>query len=205
MGPCQSYFHQECLAKSEKRYYKSEPLIKLKRTTNKRTKRHYSKSKKAKNLNTRVSTIIESNPDKLCNKDDSLASVIMVSNMKSCSDDPKEEDKLQNQLTSNDLSANINCIPSENDNVQLFNELENANEDSVQEIPKEKVVDIPNKCIDISSNNEQVFKSESKNICSLCKANKTNCFVCGLDIEDPKQKLVCKLCKFNIIIFFLIL
>lgn len=167
--------------------------------TGKRTKRHYSKSRKHKNLKLNVPTIIESISVELCNKDEDLVSVT-VNNIKSSLDDTNKEDKLHDQPKSDDLSINIKSISSENDN-QQFSELENVNEDSIQEIPGKEVVDIPNKSNSILLINEQVFISESKNMCSLCEANRTICFVCGLDIVDSEQKLVCKLCKFNIIMF----
>lgn len=198
MGSCQSFFHKECFAKSEERYHKNDPMIKFKKMTGKRTKRHYSKSRKHKNLNLNVSTIIESISVKLCNPDDGF---VTVSNVKSPLDDTIKEDTLHDQPKSDDLSINIKCISSENDNIQQFNELENVNEDSIHELPGKKIVDMPNTSNSILLTNEQVFTSESKNICSLCEANRTICFVCGLDIVDSEQKLVCKLCKFNIIMF----
>ncbi|VVC28087.1 Hypothetical protein CINCED_3A006750 [Cinara cedri] len=182
-GPCQGYFHKECLDKSEERYFKSEPLVKLKKTPGKRTKKQHSKFKKSKNLNSNVPNIIENNSGELGNKDNNLVSVT-ESNIESSN----EDDKLHTQPESNDLSSNIKLVPSENDNIQQFSELENVNQDSVKEISDEKVVDTP-----VVSTNELVLKSEPKYKCSLCAANKTNCFVCGLDIEDTKQKVVCKL------------
>lgn len=192
MGPCQSYFHKKCLSKSEERYHKSEPMIKLKKT-GKRTKKHYSKSKKLKNLNSSNPKMIESNSGKLSENDDSLVPV-SVSTINSDFDGTIEEDKLHNQPKSDDLSTNIKYIPPEDDNIQQISKLEKVTKESIKKISDKKIVDTL-----IKSTNE--FENESKNICNLCEANKINCFLCGLHIEDTEQKVVCKLSKLNIFNF----
>lgn len=65
-----------------------------------------------------------------------------------------------------------------------------------KKISDNKIVESLNK-----STNEQVLK----NICSLCEAKTKNCFVCGLDIEDTQHKLICRLCKFKIFIYFFLI
>ncbi|VVC34673.1 Zinc finger, PHD-type,Zinc finger, RING-type,PWWP domain,Zinc finger, RING/FYVE/PHD-type,Zinc [Cinara cedri] len=80
------------------------------------------------------------------------------------------------------------CFVISNQECNKKMKLKNVKKDSVQR------TSIFN--IEIKSTNE-LLKKESKNICSSCKANKTDCFICGLLIDDTQQKLVCKLdtCK----------
>lgn len=99
---------------------------------------------------------------------------------------------MHNQPKSDGLSNNLNCILVENENNGLIS-LQNANNGSVTEMSKKEIVDpsVKNENMTV----EKVFKDDKHNMCSLCKANKTHCYVCGLNIEDPEQKIVCKLCK----------
>lgn len=194
MGPCQSYFHEECLDKSEERYHKSEPKIKIK--GRKGRKRRCSKTTPKKKDSSSVLEILKNdnkNNDKLHEYDDNIKS----STVEQCSDHVNEENKLHDE--SRPLSENINGIYTDNDNTSGLSELENVNKDSIQDTNicsvEEKNVNNLIKSQNISVINEKTSKGDLKYICSLCKADKINCFSCSLEIDDPGQKIICKICK----------
>ncbi|XP_029345149.1 histone-lysine N-methyltransferase NSD2 isoform X5 [Acyrthosiphon pisum] len=196
LGPCQSYFHKECLNKSEERYNKTKsiPMTKTKiKKTSGRRKRHYSKITQ-KNEGSIVdnpqliSNLEEENTAKLFKKDDDVKSnCLQTLSQTQCSSYTNEETISLNQFESDELFKNDNCILTENDNTQ--SELESVNEDSISGTSEEKNV-TPTVPINID---EKISLDNLKYMCSLCKAGKTNCFVCGLDIDDPGQKIVCKI------------
>jgi len=191
-GPCQSFFHKECLANSEKRYHKSEPFIKTKKK-NGRSKKHNSKSthKNGDSDDNDAHILHNTNEEKLFEKN--VLAFQSSNNIEQCSSNVIEEDKLQQSIM-DDLSMDKNC-DVEDQLFQVFDELESVNEDSIQETSEEKIVETSTKSLNMLD--EKLSNDDLKYMCSLCRANKTNCFVCGLDIEDPAQKIVCKLCKLN--------
>lgn len=194
IGSCQSYFHKDCLIKSEERY-KSEPEVEKIKKLPGRSKKHFSKYiRKNKNPNVNGEQIEEEINEK---KEDN-STLESLNDTKSltieeCVGGSNEDDKSSDQSKSDDLTKVSNCILTENENIQEIIKSESVNENSIQETSDEKLIDIPTKSTNTS--NENIFKDDSKYLCSLCKANKTNCFVCGLDIEDAEQKIVCKLSK----------
>jgi len=108
-----------------------------------------------------------------------------------CSSSTNEETKSLNQHESDKLFKNDTCILTENENTQ--SELVSVSEDSIRGTSEEKnVTPIVPTNID-----EKLPLDNLKYMCSLCKADKTNCFVCGLVIDDSGQKIVCKICKFK--------
>jgi len=198
MGPCQSYFHKECLNKSEERYHKtkSTPMTKLKtKKSSGRRKKHNSKiTHKNEGADTPqlINNIKEVNTATLCKKedDDIKSNCLMTLSQTQCSGYTNEETISPNQLESDSLFTNDSCIVTENENTQ--SELESVNEDSIQGTSEEKNVDTSIVPINID---EKTPSDNLKYMCSLCKANKSNCFVCGLIIDDSGQKIVCKICK----------
>jgi len=205
-GPCQSYFHKECFNKSEERYL--EPINKI---ISKRKKQCLKST--LKNEDSIVSsTIIENNSQEKSNVKSAEGDNFLskpLNGMNSISEDNSKNDNLYDKQKSGDISNNLNGILVKNENTQLENinkdlielknekkeliYLTNANKGLVPEISKEKTVDHSVKTENVTV--EKVLKDDKLNMCSLCKANKTNCFLCGLNIEDPGQKIVCKLCK----------
>lgn len=196
MGPCQSYFHKECLDKSEERYHKSEPKIKKKnRKPHGRPRKHYNKSSlKSCNSVTNVPQITSdiNNPNKneLHEKVDDIVAksfngLMTLPNIQGelnkGIDDQLEPDKIKKEN-----------ITIENVNNPGLIELENMAKDSIEE----NIGDTAIASTDSSVSKEKLSKVNLKYLCSLCKADKTICFVCGLDIEDSGQKITCKICKF---------
>lgn len=197
MGPCQSYFHKECLDKSEERYHKSEPKIKTKnRKSYGRSKRQYTKSS-LKNCNSVTSvpqitnSINDTDTDELHEKDDNTAAKSLngLKILPNEQGDLDEEIKVHQQLEPDKTEKNY--ITVENVNNPEVNELENVAKDSTEE----NIDDAPNTSTDPSVSKEKISKENLKYLCSLCKVDKTNCFVCGLEIEDSGQKITCKICK----------
>lgn len=176
-GSCQSYFHEECLNKSEQRYHKNEPKIEIKKTHSRR-KRRFSKKKDI------VSDVLEN-----------------------INEESNKEDKMPDQSISDELSKNINGIYPDNDNTKGLSELEILDKDSIQEINTSPIDENNDDLIKLQNNsvNNEKSKSDSKYMCSLCKANKIYCFSCGLDIDDLEQKIVCKICKLYYCYFYLYL
>jgi len=197
MGPCQSFFHKECLANSEKRYHKNEPFIKTKKK-NSRSKKNSSKSTfKSGDFDAIDANILHNtNEEKCANKIHEKNDVLLsqsINSIEQCSINTNKDDK-SHQSMSNDLSKDKNCdITTEDEIIQGLMELESMNEDSVRETSEDKIIETSIKSLNMTD--EKGSKDDLKYMCSLCKANKTNCFVCGLDIEDPGQKIVCKLCE----------
>jgi len=196
LGPCQSYFHKECLNKSEERYNKIKSIpvmtkMKIKKTPGRR-KRHYSKitEKHEGSIDDNsqlINNIEEENTAKLLIQDNVVKSNgLRDLSQTQCSSYTNEETISLNQVGSDEPFKNDSCILTENDNTQ--SELESINEDSIRGTSEEKNVPqiVP---INIDE------KIPLENVCSLCKANKTNCFVCGLVIDDPGQKIACKMCE----------
>lgn len=145
-GPCQSYFHKNCLAKSEERY-KIEPKIIIKDKEN------------------------ESN---------------IISNIQDIRNYNENDTNALSEIYNNNSSGSSNSL-----NSSSRESSSNYTDESIsQEISKEKYNNDFIKC------NEHILINDSNFMCSLCKANKTNCFVCGLYIEDISQKMMCKICKF---------
>ncbi|XP_015369932.1 PREDICTED: histone-lysine N-methyltransferase, H3 lysine-36 and H4 lysine-20 specific-like [Diuraphis noxia] len=188
LGPCQSYFHRECLNKSEERYNQT----KVKKTG--RRKRQYSKitqkneDSAADNPQLINNIKEEDDTDNFFVKDDEIKSNGLRSlSPTQCSSYTNEETKSLNQFESDKLFKNETCLLTANENTQ--SELESINEDSIREISEEKNVTpiVPIKI------DEKLPLDNLKYMCSLCKANKTNCFVCGLVIDDSGQKIVCKI------------
>ncbi|XP_022183535.1 probable histone-lysine N-methyltransferase Mes-4 isoform X2 [Myzus persicae] len=193
LGPCQSYFHKECLNKSEERYTKSIPIVtkmKIKKTPGRR-KRHYSKitqkNESSVDDNSQlINNVKEENTAKLFIQDDIVkTNGLRTLSQTQCSSYNNEETISLNQIESDEPFKNDNCILTENENPQ--SELESMNEDSIQGTTDEKIV-TPIVPID-----EKIPLENLKYMCSLCKADKTNCFVCGLIIDDPGQKIACKI------------
>lgn len=194
MGPCQSYFHKECLANSEERYHKSESQPKINKTLGRSKKRHSKfihKNEHNIDLNGLQMNTTKENTDELVKKDDESKSLndIKSLSVEQCPSYTNEKDKSLDHSISDDLSINKSYINIDDENTQQLSELESLNGVLVQE----KIVDASIKPITI--NNENISDDDLKYMCSLCKANKTNCFECGLDIEDSTQKIACKLCK----------
>lgn len=193
MGPCQSYFHKECLAKSEERY--KEPITKIKKTQN--------RSKKSQSIhqNGHVATncpqinTTKENTDGLDKKDNESKSLNGIKSLfvEQCPSYTSGKDKLPDQLISDDLSKTKHFINIDNENTPQLSKLENVNGVLIQEISGEKILETSIK--HITMNNENNSNNNLKYMCSLCKANKTNCFDCGLDIEDSTEKIACKLCE----------
>jgi len=198
MGPCQSYFHRECLNMSEERYNrtKSIPMTTTKiQKPSGRSTRHYSKITQ-KNEGSIVdnpqliNNLEEENTVKLFKKDhDVKSNGLQTLSQTQCSSYTNKETISLNQIESDELFKNDSCILTENDNTQ--SELESVSEDSISGTFEEKNV-TPTVPINID---DKLSFYNFKYMCSLCKAGKTNCFVCGLDIDDPRQKIVCKICK----------
>lgn len=201
IGLCQSYFHEECLAKSEERYRKSEPKILTKKNNN--SKKHYSKSLlkngKTGSETSHIINTIEENIDELNEKDDNLVPTSLISTeplSKEPSPDNTNEDQLQNhQLKFDEVSIIKPDVIIKNENKEGSSELISGSEEPIQELSEVKIDDTSIKPIFLT--NDKEFKDDLKYKCSLCRANKTNCFVCGLGIDDSGQKIVCKLCKLN--------
>lgn len=200
IGPCQSYFHKDCLAKSEERYKKELDVEKIKKLPS-RSKKHYSKSvRKNKAHDVNVSQIEQDINDEnpVVNSKEDNSALESFNDTKCLTieesfGESNEEDKSFDQSKSDDLSKISSSILTGSENSQEIVKLESVNEDSIQETSDDKMIDIPTKPTNAA--NEKIFKDDSKYLCSLCKANKTHCFVCGLDIEDNEQKIVCKLSK----------
>lgn len=199
IGPCQSYFHKECLVKSEERYLKSEQKIVLKKKKSGRRKRHFSKcTNKNRDSIASVSQVInEESTGNLYETDDiTLGSIngLNCLSIEQSSYDTDENKLLENPTSDklSDFSKDKNFSEStENKDTQQLNEFECVNKDPTLEISEDKMINTPMKY----SNNEKMSKYDSKYMCSLCQADKTNCFVCGLEIDDPGQKIMCKMCK----------
>lgn len=191
MGPCQSYFHKECLANSEERY-KSKPITKTNKTPGRFKKRNSKfKHKNGHNITNNDSQI---NTDESNEKDAESKSLNGIkSSMEQSSSYTNGKDELPDQSISNDLSINNSYSNIDDENTQQLSELETANGVLIQETSKEKIIETSIK--PLTMNNENISNDDLKYMCSLCKANKTNCFECGLDIEDSTQKIACKLCK----------
>ncbi|XP_026815267.1 histone-lysine N-methyltransferase NSD3-like isoform X2 [Rhopalosiphum maidis] len=192
MGPCQSYFHKECLDKSEERYHqtKSIAMTKIKKPSGRR-KRNYSKiiqknEDSISEIPQLINNIKEENTSKLFKENNEIKSNGLSDTQ--CSGYTNEETISLNQLESDDLFKNDNCILTENENTQ--SELESVNEDSIQGTSEEKNV---NTSIVPINSDEKIPLDNLKYMCSLCKADKTNCFICGLVIDDSGQKIVCKI------------
>lgn len=149
-GPCQSFFHKECLNKSEERYHK-KTLSCCKTNKTKTTK------KKKGNIPQIINSIKDEKTDKLT----------------------KNGDKVKTKsLKSDDIFKNNSCILTDIANSQ--NKFKNVKLHGKSE---EKNVDT------------SIVPINIKYMCSQCKADKTNCFVCGLIIEDTSQMISCKICK----------
>lgn len=199
LGPCQSYFHIECLDKSEERYHQTKsisPMIKIKskKTSGSgRRKRNYSKilqknEDSISDIPQLIDNIKEKNTIKL-SKEGNEIKLNCLSDTQ-CSGYINEETMSPNELDSDNLFKNDSCILNDNENTQ--SELESVNEDSIQETSEEKNIDVPIVSINID---EKIPLDNLKYMCSLCKANKTYCFLCGLVIDDSGQMIVCKICK----------
>lgn len=206
MGPCQSYFHKECLAKSEERYFKSEPKNKKVKKPSGRSKKYSSKSThKNVDASASVPQIVndfkEENTGILYENGENFVSTGMKSEFKEeCLNETIEENESHDQPKSDDVSENSNCILPEKVNTQELNKLESVVRDSIQEMEDKHFDPATETTLNSSSTPES---NDSKYMCSLCKASKAKCFVCTLDIEDPGQKIVCKLCKLIIKYLFI--
>lgn len=199
MGPCQSYFHKECLNKSEERYSKTKsvPMTKTKiKKTPGRRKRHYSKMTQKNesfidNNPQLINKLKEENTAKLFKKDyDVKSNGLRTLSQTECSSYTNEETISLHQFESDELFKNDSCVLTENENTQ--SELESVNEDSIRGTSEEKNV---TPTVPINNIDEKISLDSLKYMCSLCKADKTNCFVCGLLIDDSGQKIACKICK----------
>lgn len=199
LGPCQSYFHIECLDKSEERYHQTKNIspmikIKIKKTSGfGRRKRNYSKilqknEDSISDIPQLIDDIKEENTIQLSKEDNEIKSNGLSDTQ--FSGYTNEETMSLNELESDNLFKNNSCIINENENTQ--SELESVNEDSIQETSEEKNIDVPIVPINID---EKIPLDNLKYMCSLCKANKTNCSICGLVIDDSGQMIVCKICK----------
>lgn len=193
-GPCQSYFHEECFDKSHERYHKSEPKNKIKKPHSRR-KRRYSKVSHKKKEASSVPKIMKNdneNIDKVHEQDDFI---------EQSSDHANVENKLQDEPKPDHSSKSINCIYTDNENTSGLSELESVNKDSIPDINTcsgdEKNVNNLIGSQNISITNDKTTNGDLKYMCSLCKANKLNCFSCGLEIDDLGQKIICKICKLN--------
>lgn len=206
-GPCQSYFHKECFNKSEERYL--EPINKIISKGKKQCLKSTHKKEDSIVSSSTISENISKKKNNIKSAQDSNFLSKPLNGMNSISENNSKEGNLCDQPKSGDLSNNLNCVLVKNENTQLEHinkdliklkdkienliDLKNGNIDLVPEISKEKTVDPSVKTENMAV--EKVIKDDKHNMCSLCKANKTNCFLCGLNIEDPGQKIICKLCK----------
>lgn len=197
-GLCQSYFHKECLAKSEDRYNKDEPIIKVKKTPC-RSKKHSTFAHKNGHVSDPLINIKEENADELYEKYDKFKSLNNTKSLsiEQCLSHSNEEDKLPDILVSNDLSKKKISITIDDESTQQLSELDYVDRDLIQETPEDTIIETSIKPTTTEDN-------ELKYMCSLCKANKTNCFECGLDIEDSTQKIACKLCKLKLFKSYLV-
>lgn len=197
-GPCQSYFHKDCLAKSEERYYKQEPIIckkgpKRKRQCSKSTRKT---EDSIDDISQTEHDIHKENTDQVYINDNLISkSPIKIKTLseEQTVDDSNIEDESHDQTNSNSLSHNTNSIFVKNENTQELSELENSSKDLVSKTFEDTVTDSSVRSINVR--NDKLSVDDIKHMCSLCKADKTNCFVCGLAIKDPEQKVVCKLGK----------
>lgn len=158
-----------------------------------RRKRHYSKitqkhEDSAADNPQLINSIKEEDTDKFFEKENEINGLRTLSPTP-CSSYTNEETKLLNQFESDKLFKNDPCILTENENTQ--SEVESANEDSIRGTSEEKNV---TQIVPINID-EKLPLDNLKYMCSLCKADKTNCFVCGLVIDDSGQKIACKICK----------
>lgn len=194
MGPCQSYFHKECLDKSEERYHKSEPKIKIKNKRYGRSKRQYIKSS-VKNCNSDtcvpqiIKNINDTDTDELHEKESNTNSLNGLKSLPKEQGDLNEEIKVELELNK---TENDNKTTIENVNNTELNELENVSKESIKETISDSLI-TPT---DSSVCKEKLPKPDLKYLCSLCKVDKTYCYVCGLDIEDSGQRIACKICEF---------
>lgn len=201
-GSCQSYFHEDCLSISEERYRKSEPKIVMKSKKHGRRKRNHSKWTHKKrdsiaSLQQITYNTNEENIDKLYEKNDTVTfksinnvnSLLLKQSFDSTDGNKSLKNPTSDGLT--DISKDKKCIFTTNEDTKRLNELEIINKEPILEISKEKVINTSMK----SGTNEKISKDDSKFMCSLCKADKTYCFACGLDIEDFGQKIMCKMRK----------
>lgn len=202
-GPCQSYFHKECLIKSEERYHKTKTIpmnkiIKKKKKVGRR-KRTYSKATQKNECSIidvpqSIDIIQTENAAELIDNDDD----IKLNNLKTlsqpeCSSYTIDESILLHQRP-DDLLINSSCNLTEHENTQ--SELESVNEDSIQGTSEEKHVDTSIVPVNID---EKIALDDPKYMCSQCTSDKINCFVCGLVIEDSGQKIACKICKLKLL------
>lgn len=159
-----------------------------------RRKRHYSKitqknEDSAADNPQLINSIKEEDTDKFFEKDKEIKSNgLRTLSPTPCSSYTNEETKSLNQFESAKIK-NDPCILTDNENTQ--SELESVNEYSIWGTSEEKNV---TQIVPINID-EKLPLENSKYMCSLCKADKTNCFVCGLVIDDSGQKIVCKICK----------
>lgn len=202
MGPCQSYFHKNCLVKSEERYYKQEP-IKNKRGGPKRKRQLSCKTEDSiDNIPQTEHDIQKENTDQVYINDNliSKSSIEMKSSEEQIVDDSNIEDESNDQTESNSLSDDTNSIYVKNENTLVLSELENSSKDLVSKTSEDTVT---TSVKSINVRNDKLSIYDIKHMCSLCKADKTYCFVCGLAIKDPEQKVVCKLGKLKQLHIFL--
>lgn len=195
LGPCQNYFHEECFAKSEERYYKQDPIIYKKVS---KRKRQYSKStRKTEDSIDDIAQIEhdihKENTDQVYINDNliSKSSIEMkILSEEQTVDDSNIEDESHYQTDSNSLSDNTNSIFVKQENTQELSKLENSSKDLVSKTFEDTVTDFSVRSINVRDDELSI-----QHMCSLCKADKTYCFVCELAIKDREQKVVCKLGK----------
>lgn len=190
LGPCQSYFHKECLSRSEERYFK--PIVEnIENKKNGKRKRYYSKStNRNEDSNTNVLEIKQETNEEVADQKilkDNPDSLPKSNGIKSICSNQSSDDEFSEKQKNSDIPSDTNSILAEN-------ECENVDKDIVPTTSKELSVDSSVISMDIV--NEKVSLDDTL-MCSLCKAKKTICFVCGVNIEDSEQKIVCKLCKSN--------
>lgn len=195
-GPCQNYFHKKCLAKSEERY-KQDPIVD-KRVS--KRKRQYTKSTRKiedsiDDIPQTEHDIHKENTDQVYINDNLMSKSPIE--MKTLSeeqtvDDSIVEDESHDQTDSNSLSDNTNSIFVKNENTQELSELKNSSKALISKTFEDTVTDSSVRSINVKNNK---LSYDIKHMCSVCKADKTYCFVCDLAIKDPEPKVVCKLGK----------
>ncbi|XP_025406749.1 uncharacterized protein LOC112680773 isoform X2 [Sipha flava] len=193
MGPCQSYFHKECLDKSEERYHKSEPKIKIKNKKYGRSKRQYTKSS-VKNRNSvtcvpqLTKNINDTDIDELNEKDNTVTkSLNGLKSLPNEQGDLGEEIKVHDLLELNKTEKDSKIIIGNVHEIEL-NEIENLSKESIEENSDPPIIST-----DSSVSKEKLSKPDLQYLCSLCRVDKTYCYICGLDIEDSGQRIACKI------------
>ncbi|XP_050428215.1 histone-lysine N-methyltransferase NSD2-like isoform X2 [Adelges cooleyi] len=198
-GTCQNYFHKECFAKSgEKSSCQNQPTKAIKKPKySVRSKRRRSKSLKNKpkytnstlNNETIGQELAEEINDDINNVNDNSNCIDSTSETVSLS--IKDGSSSSDQSKSDKLTEIVEQV-----NIQQPDSSESAYEETVFKTSEEKIEKMFNKPKKMSINGIKPVKHiDSEYMCNLCKANKVNCFSCGLNIDkDSEQKFfTCKL------------